>query len=90
MIAYFLQCVVYQEFVKQCVELLIIFILFFLLRIILIRVIFIFQNWELVILEKIKWEVSVATPMDFTDHILLRLGIPQMTSEIQLDELKLR
>ena len=53
-------------------------------------VLFIFQNWELVILEKIKWEVSVATPMDFTDHILLRLGIPQMTSEIQLDELKLR
>ena len=82
----------HQEFVKQCVELLIILILSFLLfyKFVLRLVLFIFQNWELVILEKIKWEVSVATPMDFTDHILLRLGIPQMTSEIQLDELKLR
>ena len=77
---------------KQCVELLIILILSFLLlfKFLLRIILFIFQNWELVILEKIKWEVSVATPMDFTDHILLRLGIPQMTSEIQLDELKLR
>ena len=82
----------HQEFVKQCVELLIILILSFLLffKFVLRLILFIFQNWELVILEKIKWEVSVATPMDFTDHILLRLGIPQMTSEIQLDELKLR
>ena len=28
--------------------------------------------------------------MDFTDHILLRLGIPKLTSEADLDELKLR
>ena len=30
------------------------------------------------------------TPTDFTDHILIRLGITKLISEIQLDELKLR
>ena len=49
-----------------------------------------FQSWELFILQKLKWEVSAVTPTDFTDHVLIRLGITKLISEIQLDELKLR
>ena len=42
------------------------------------------------ILQKLKWEVSAVAPTDFIDHILLRLGIPKLISEVELDELKLR
>ena len=56
----------------------------------LLIIFFLFQSWELFILQKLKWEVSAVTPTDFTDHILLRLGITKLISEIQLDELKLR
>jgi hypothetical protein len=49
-----------------------------------------FQEYELLVLQQLQWEISSVTPLDFLDHILTRLGLDQDWSENQLDELKLR
>lgn len=37
---------------------------------------FSFQNWELIVLNKLKWDVSSVTPLDFLELLLIRLPIP--------------
>ena len=41
------------------------------------------------VLEKLKWNVSTVTPLDFVDHILLKI-IHQNVTESQIEELKQR
>ena len=48
------------------------------------------QDCELLVLQQLQWEISTVTPTDFLDHILLRLGIDQMVTEAQMDDLKIR
>ena len=42
------------------------------------------------VLRTLNWEISSVTALDFLDHILLRLGMPSLASEVQMEELKLR
>ena len=48
----------------------------------------VFQDFELFVLEKLKWDVSTVTSLDFIDHILGHLGI-QLT-ELQAEQLQER
>lgn len=41
----------------------------------LLTEIFSFQRWELLVLSKLKWDVSSVTPQDFLRHILRRLPL---------------
>ena len=47
-----------------------------------------FQEYELFVLEKLKWDVSTVTSLDFIDHILSKIGI--QLSELQVEQLKER
>ena len=33
------------------------------------------QQWELLVLSALKWDISVVTPLDFLEHFLSRLAI---------------
>ncbi|CAJ0946348.1 unnamed protein product [Ranitomeya imitator] len=35
------------------------------------------QEWELVVLGKLKWNLAAVTPHDFIDHILRKLPLPK-------------
>ena len=35
-----------------------------------------FQEWELLILQKLRWELSSTTAMDYLDHVIPRLYLP--------------
>lgn len=35
------------------------------------------QEWELVVLGKLKWNLAAVTPHDFTEHILRKLPLPK-------------
>ena len=37
----------------------------------------IFQDWELVVLGKLKWNMASVIPNDFIDHIIRRLPLPK-------------
>lgn len=41
--------------------------------------VFLFQRWEILVLSKLKWDVSAVTPQDFLRHILHRLPIHPAT-----------
>lgn len=36
-----------------------------------------FQNWELVVLGKLKWNMASVIPNDFIEHIIRRLPLPK-------------
>lgn len=36
-----------------------------------------FQEWELVVLGKLKWNLAAVTPNDFIEHIVKRLPLPE-------------
>lgn len=36
----------------------------------------IYQEWELVVLGKLKWNLAAVTPNDFIEHIVKRLPLP--------------
>lgn len=36
-----------------------------------------FQEWELVVLGKLKWNLAAVTPNDFIEHIVKRLPLPK-------------
>lgn len=38
---------------------------------------FCFQDWELVVLGKLKWNIASVTPNDFVEHIIRRLPLPK-------------
>lgn len=40
------------------------------------------QSWELLVLSKLKWDMSAVTPHDFFDHILRRLPVDTVTWDI--------
>ena len=46
-----------------------------------------FQDWELLILQELKWELSSVSPLDFLDHIIARIGL---NPDLDLTELKRR
>jgi len=35
------------------------------------------QEWELVVLGKLKWNLAAVTPNDFIEHIVMRLPLPE-------------
>lgn len=35
------------------------------------------QEWELVVLGKLKWNLAAVTPNDFIEHIVRRLPLPE-------------
>lgn len=35
------------------------------------------QEWELVVLGKLKWNLAAVTPNDFIEHIMRRLPLPE-------------
>lgn len=35
-----------------------------------------FQDWELLVLCKLKWDISAVSPHDFVDILIHRLAIP--------------
>jgi|ERR1711884_359664 len=45
------------------------------------------KNWELLVLEKMQWELSAITPMDYLDHVIPRLGLDNL---VDLEELRQR
>ena len=47
-----------------------------------------FQDWELLVLYKLQWELTAITSLDFLDHALPRLGAP--ITESDLGELRRR
>ncbi len=38
-----------------------------------------FQEWELLILHKLQWELTAITSIDYLDHALPRLGLDEIT-----------
>ena len=42
------------------------------------------QDWELLILHKLRWELCSTTAMDYLDHLLPRLALPSATDVPQL------
>jgi len=40
------------------------------------------MNWELLVLGRLKWDLSAVTPHDFLEHFLCRLALPQDTAEV--------
>lgn len=45
------------------------------------------QNWELLVLNTLKWDISVVTPLDFLEHILTRLNIKN-SMNIRVDKVR--
>ena len=45
------------------------------------------QEWELLVLYKMQWELSAITPMDYLDHALPRLDLEQ---HVDMEELRTR
>lgn len=41
-----------------------------------------FQQWELIVLSKLKWNISSVTPLDFLEHLLIRLPISNRHTDI--------
>lgn len=37
---------------------------------------FVLQEWELVVLGKLKWDMAAVIPNDFIEHIVRRLPLP--------------
>ncbi|XP_059617856.1 G1/S-specific cyclin-D2 [Phlebotomus argentipes] len=44
-------------------------------------------NWELLVLNTLKWDISVVTPLDFLEHILTRLNIKN-SMNIRVDKVR--
>lgn len=40
------------------------------------------QQWELIVLSKLKWNISSVTPLDFLEHLLVRLPISSQHTDI--------
>lgn len=40
------------------------------------------QQWELIVLSKLKWNISSVTPLDFLEHLLIRLPISNRHTDI--------
>lgn len=40
------------------------------------------QNWELMVLGKLKWNLAAVTPHDFIEHILRKLPLPEGRVEL--------
>lgn len=51
---------------------------------ILIRYISLLQRWEVLVLSKLKWDISAITPQDFLCHILTRIPIDLQTCECHM------
>ena len=43
-----------------------------------------FQEWELLILQKLRWELSSTTALDYLDHVIPRLYLPAAVDEAKL------
>jgi hypothetical protein len=41
---------------------------------------FVFQEWELLILYKLQWELTAITAIDYLDHVLPRLGLDEIVA----------
>lgn len=40
---------------------------------------FILQDWEILVLGKLKWDLSAVTPYDFLEQIFSRLSLPNVS-----------
>lgn len=40
------------------------------------------QQWELIVLNKLKWNISSVTPLDFLEHLLVRLPINKQHTDV--------
>ena len=40
---------------------------------------FILQDWEILVLGKLKWDLSAVTPYDFLEQIFCRLSLPNVS-----------
>ena len=45
------------------------------------------QDWELLILQELKWELSSVSPLDYLDQIIARIGL---SPDLDLTEVKRR
>lgn len=43
---------------------------------------FFLQQWELIVLNKLKWNISSVTPLDFLEHLLVRLPINKQHTDV--------
>ena len=43
-----------------------------------------FQEWELLILQKLRWELSSTTALDYLDHVIHRLYLPAVVDQAKL------
>ena len=59
-----------------------------LLSIVINVYIFIFQEWELLILYKLQWELTAITSIDYLDHTLPRLGLDDITQRHGLEAIE--
>jgi hypothetical protein len=46
-----------------------------------------FQDWELLVLQELQWELSSVSPLDYLDQIIARIGL---NPELDLTDLKRR
>ena len=49
-----------------------------------------FQDWELLVLYKLQWELTAITSLDYLDHAIPRLGAEAVLAEADLRELRRR
>ena len=49
-----------------------------------------FQDWELLVLYKLQWELTAITSLDYLDHAIPRLGAEATLAEDDLRELRRR
>lgn len=48
-----------------------------------------FQHWELIVLSRLKWDISSITPLDFLELLLSRLPITHRNcTDINLDKIR--
>lgn len=53
------------------------------------EIIFNFQHWELIVLSRLKWDISSITPLDFLELLLSRLPITHRNcTDINLDKIR--
>lgn len=49
-----------------------------------------FQHWELLLLRTLSWDLATVTPIDFMDHIFLRIRLEDSISKVQMTEVRNR
>ncbi len=55
----------------------------------LIFIFILFQHWELIVLSRLKWDISSITPLDFLELLLRRLPITHRNcTDINLDKIR--